>query len=234
MSTNEIALGFTKVKEVREAVKQKLHLIRDVKDTIRHTYMAYVEKESVDFFGLDSFLFQNKLIELEEDCVTKIHRYIDNRMYGDYYKLFGMIRDFLEAHLNADVFHNIEEFGNTRAPERPVYKDLDKFKVYDFDVVNEVHADIISVIEHMQSLHQDGERRIEETRQKLNYGMNIENYVINQEHLNESIRMKMALFVNYLSTYHTYHHRMMARFHERIDLFYRQIVEHRIQEASEL
>lgn len=232
MSTNEIALGFVKVKEVREVVKQKLHAIRDVKDAIRHTYMAYVEKESADCFGLDSFLFQNRLIELEEDGIGKIHCYIDNRMYGDYFKLFGMIHDFLKANLGANEFKNIKELAHSQ--QYPVYKDLDKFKVYDFDMVNQIHADIISVIEHMQAHHQAGARRIEESRQNLSYGMNIDNYVINQEHLNEHIQMKTRLFVKYLSTYHTYHHRMMTRFHERIDLFYRQIDEHMIEEASEL
>jgi hypothetical protein len=232
MTTNEIAIGFVKVKEARETVKQKLHAIRDVKDTIRHTYVAYVEKEKVDCFGLDSFLFQNKLIELEEIGIDKIHRYIDNRMYGDYFKLFGMIRDFLKANMGENEFKNVKEFAH--AHQYPVYKDLDKFKVYDFDMVNQIHADIISVVEQMQAHHQEGERRIEESRQKLNYGINIDNYVTNQEHMNEHIQMKTKLYIKYLSTYHAYHHRMLMRFHERIDMFYRQIDEHMVEEASEL
>ena len=232
MSTNEIALGFVKVKEVREIVKQKLHSIRDVKDTIRHIYMAYVEKETTDFFGLDSFLFQNKLIELEEECVGKVYCYIDNRMYGDYFKLFGMIRDFLKGNLGENEFKTFKEFDHER--QYPVYKDLDKFKVYHFDLVNQIHADIISIIEQMQAIHKEGERRIEENRQKLNYGMNIDNYIINQEHMNENIQMKTKLYIKYLSTYHTYHHRIMTRFNERIELFFRQINEHAFEDASEL
>lgn len=231
MGTNEIDKGFAKVKEVRATIKQTLQLIRDVKENIRHTYMTCVERETADRFGLDSFHFQNKLIELEEECAGKVHHYIDNRMYGDYYKLFGMIRDFLEAHMKAADFQNIKEFHQQ---PYPVYKDLDKFKVYDFDVVNNIHADIISVLEQMSVLHQEGERRIEESRQKLQYGMNIDNYVINQEHMNEIVRMKTRLFVSYLSTYHAYHHKMMIRFLERITLLHRQINEHVVEEASEL
>lgn len=78
-------------------------------------------------------------------------------MYGDYYKVFGMIRDILKVNLSVTEFQNIKDFACKQ--QYPVYKDLDN-KVYDYDMLNHIHADIISVIEHIQAHHQEGKRHI--------------------------------------------------------------------------
>lgn len=231
MATDDIETGFIKVKDIRETVKHKMSLIRDVSTTIQRTYIGYINTERIDFFGLDSLLFQNKLIELEEECLNKVYCYIDNRMYGDYYKLFGLIQEFLQNHLNSGDL--VKEFEGIFS-EYPIYKDLDKFKIYEFDVVNQIHSNIVSVIEKMEVLHQDSGHRVKGSRRNLECGMNIDNYVIHQEHMNENILAKTILFKKYLSTYHNYHFKMMSQFHERIDLFYQQINEHIHEDGSEL
>ena len=39
---------------------------------------------------MDSLHFQNKLIEMQYESITNQYKFIDNRMYCDYYKLFGL------------------------------------------------------------------------------------------------------------------------------------------------
>jgi hypothetical protein len=223
IKNNEIHEGFVQVKDIRERIKTKMDNIRSVETIIRQTYIACIEKENADFFGLDSVHFQNKLINLESEGISRVYAYIDNRIYGDYYKLFTMMKDFLKESLEVAQFRKIKEYHHQ---QYPVYKDLEKFKVYEFDIVNNIHHDIVSVIGQMHSVYRENDAHINENKKKLYSGMNIDNYIINHQHLNDKIQMTTQLYSNYLSVYHEYHRDMLANFLEKIDLFYNQINKH--------
>ena len=45
--------------------------------------------------GLDSFYFQNKLIQMEYENMKSIFNFIDNRVYCEYYKLLRMLYEFV-------------------------------------------------------------------------------------------------------------------------------------------
>ena len=91
-----INITFEKIKEIRLKIKNKINKIETIKDQIKTNYIKYISKEKKDFFGLDSFHFQNKVLELENENMLNLYHFIDNRIYGDYYKLFIMIEKFLK------------------------------------------------------------------------------------------------------------------------------------------
>ena len=141
---DSIKTQFDQIKEVRLKIKQSIAKIDDIKDSIKENYKQYITRETQYYFGLDSFHFQNKAIELEHANVLELYHFIDNRIYGDYYKLFSMIVTELKTHLQESQLDNVKEIKHLQ--NYPIYKDLEPFKKYDFDLINQIHQDIIVVL----------------------------------------------------------------------------------------
>ena len=221
---DKIKSKFDELKETRLEIKQGINKINEIKDSVKKNYMQYIEKEKQNYFGLDSFHFQNKAIELEHTNMLHLYHFIDNRIYGDYYKLFHMIEKSLRSQLNEAQLHKIKELYHLK--QYPVYKDLEPFKIYDFDLINQIHQDIILVLENVKELFQENRINIEDHKKHLDLGMNIDNYVINQEYMNHHLHMSNQLHENYLNVFHKYHAEWLMKYHEKIQLFHKQIQHH--------
>ena len=226
----EIDNGFETIIKIRSKIKKRIENIEKIKNSIKQNYIECIEKESKNYFGLDSVHFQNKLIELEYGNMLKLYSYIDNRIYGDYYKLFFMMNDYLQEKLLQEQYITIKEFKRKRA--YPVYKDLDSFKSYDFDIINNIHQDVIHIIKKVYEIYEENETKINARQESLYYGINIDNYIINQKHLNEALLMTNNLHRNYICVYHKLHNDILQNFFEKIELFFRQINNHTIKEES--
>ena len=214
--TENIKIKFTKIKSMRNHIKDKFSHIQKIKSQIRNNYINYMNKESNDFFGLDSFHFQNKVLELEFSNMTKLYQFIDNRIYGDYYKLFVDIEIFLKKTLKDKQYDKIKELKNIE--KYPIYKDLDKFTCYDFDTINNIHQDIIVIISCIKEIYNENENVIKEDMKQLNTGINIDNYIINNQYKNAVILTTNMKFENYLQVYHKYHYDLLHKFFEKLSL----------------
>ena len=85
------------IKAIRVEIKDIYEKLTNKKNDIYRNYIDYIEKNKKNnFFGMDSLHFQNKLIEIQYECITKQYHFIDNRIYCDYYKLFGLVTQFLK------------------------------------------------------------------------------------------------------------------------------------------
>ena len=62
---DDIDSGFDEIIEYRITIKKNIEDIEHIKETIKQNYVECIEKETKNFFGLDSVHFQNKVIELE-------------------------------------------------------------------------------------------------------------------------------------------------------------------------
>ena len=226
----EIDNGFENIIKIRSAIKKRIEDIEKIKHVIKQNYIECIEKESKNYFGLDSVHFQNKLIELEYGNMLKLYNYIDNRIYGDYYKLFFMMNDYLQEKLLPEQYGTIKEFQKKRS--YPVYKDLDNFKTYDFDIINNIHQDVIHIIKKVYEIHEDNQGKINTRQESLYYGINLDNYIINQQHLNQELFMTNNLHRNYICVYHKHHNTILHNFLEKIDLFFSQINNHTIKDDS--
>ena len=61
-----INITFGKIKEIRLRIKNKINKIQKIKKEIKDNYIKYIGSEKKDFFGLDSFHFQNKVMEFHK------------------------------------------------------------------------------------------------------------------------------------------------------------------------
>ena len=219
--TENIKIKFTKIKQTRNKIKDKFINIQKVQNDIKDNYVNYVKKEQDDFFGLDSFHFQNKVLTLEFNNMMKLYQFIDNRIYGDYYKLFTQIEVFLKKHLKSKQYEKIKELKNI--DKYPTYKDLEVYKTYDFDTINNIHQDIIVIIACVKDVYKDNEKFIKDDMKKLSLGLNIDNYIINSQYKNMVLLTTNNKFENYLQVYHKYHFELLYKFHEKLSLCYQHI-----------
>ena len=219
--TENIKIKFTKIKQTRNKIKEKFVSIQKVQNDIKDNYVNYVKKEQDDFFGLDSFHFQNKVLTLEFNNMMKLYQFIDNRIYGDYYKLFTQIEIFLKKHLKSKQYEKIKELKNI--DKYPTYKDLEVYKTYDFDTINNIHQDIIVIIACVKDIYKDNEKFIKDDMKKLSLGLNIDNYIINSQYKNMVLLTTNNKFENYLQVYHKYHFELLYKFHEKLSLCYQHI-----------
>ena len=81
--TENIKIKFTKIKQTRNKIKDKFVNIQKVQNDIKDNYVNYVKKEQDDFFGLDSFHFQNKVLTLEFNNMMKLYQNIIGQKYLD-------------------------------------------------------------------------------------------------------------------------------------------------------
>ena len=85
------------IQTVFDILDGKLGVLKGIFDEIMKTHG---HKDFV--FGIDSFHFQNKLIETDYNNLTTIYRHIDNRIYCEYYNLYLMVPNY-------DQYHAVEE-----------------------------------------------------------------------------------------------------------------------------
>ena len=97
----------------------------------------------------------------------------------------------------------------------PTYKDLEVYKTYDFDTINNIHQDIIVIIACVKDIYKDNEKFIKDDMKKLSLGLNIDNYIINSQYKNMVLLTTNNKFENYLQVYHKYHFELLYKFHEK-------------------
>ena len=87
---NNISLIRSKIINVFESLKNK-------SDKLKTIYSDFIKNSNsyLFVFGLDSFHFQSKLIDLEYDDMKRIFLFVNNRMYCEYFKLYKIICSYV-------------------------------------------------------------------------------------------------------------------------------------------
>ena len=55
-------------------------------------------------------------------------------------------------------------------------------------------------------------------KKQLNYGINIDNYIISHEFINNNLNSTNNLYESYLNVYHKYHSKLLTNYFEKINL----------------
>jgi hypothetical protein len=141
-----IETKFEEIKTIRVFIKNTFKLLTEKHVEIKSQYKTYIDANRKCEY-LDAFYFQIKLLDYDYDTTNKLYNYIDNRIYCDYYKLFIIIYSFFKLNFKNEKSEMI--LKNTKYP---IYKDLEPYKIYDFDMINDIHQDIIRLIEYINKI----------------------------------------------------------------------------------
>ena len=219
MSTIELKDEFNDIKNLRDTIIYLLDSLNNKIDTLKNIYQELLEKNKSNSFGLDSLHFQTKIINLECDHKDLLFKIVDNRIYGDYYKLYQNIVNYVMKNIEDKKIINLCE----NAKNYKVYKDLDLEREYDFNDTTEIHKDIIQIVESLQNELLIRERDLKTEDKKRKSGLNIDNLINSYNYNNNMLKQQIELYIEYIKVFHKFHIKYLHRFNLKAKLFYGQI-----------
>jgi hypothetical protein len=178
---------------VFEKISSKMDSLKQLyKDMIKSK--AATEESSI--FGIDAFLFQHKLIEIEYDNIVAVFKTIDNRIYCEHHKLYKMVQDYMKKE-----FSSFDATQQMLSKNFPVYKQLDTMKEYDISYTTEMHSIIVKTIIDMSSYLEKREMELTENKKQIEKGIKIDNLIHIQNYHNAIVKSNIDMFSQYLHTF---------------------------------
>lgn len=187
----------------------------DKLDLIYNDYLKEINDKIVYTVSLDTFNFQTKLINTEYNNNMNILNIFLNRMYGDYYKLYKKIVEYV----NTEIPRH-EKINNSNYP---IYKDLDLSKKYSFDIIQKIFIDILSILNENNNYIIQENDNIKEIQKKQDNGLNINNFLNEKKFSLIIIEQKINLYYEILKGYLLFQNKFLKRFYFKLKIIYTQI-----------
>jgi hypothetical protein len=222
METRLIKLkgDFNNIIAIRTNVKNVFDILQVRIVKLHQIYYEFIKnnKNEMFVFGLDSFHFQSKLIDIEYDDMKRLFLAINNRMYCEYFKLHKIIVDYISKNINDRKVVELIKINNY-----PTYKDLEPFKEYKFELILDVHENILNLLGVIISILNNKENELSIHKTKQNIGLNIDNFITTFNFNINVMREKIVMFITYIEFFHKMHTKYLKRFSNKIQLIYTHI-----------
>ena len=202
----------TNVKGIFDILQSKISKLKGL-----HAEFIKTSKTQMFIFGLDSFHFQSKLIDMEHDDMKRLFLAISNRMYCEYFKLYKIITEYIISNKNDKTLLNV------KMNNYPVYKDLEPYKEYDFDIIQDIHENILNLVGVLISTLNNKENEFLLHKNKQSIGLNIDNFITTFNYSINVMKEKIIMFITYIEFFHKLHTKYLKRFSNRIQLMYSHI-----------
>lgn len=210
--SQQLQQHFNSIKELINQVMICFNALEVKQQRLKTTTIDFVSnnKHNLFIFGLDSFQFQSKLIDYEYNDMKKYYFALNNRMYCEYYKLYKLILNYVEETIGSNKNIVVNKF--------PIYKDLEPFKQYDFEIIVELHKTILILLNDLNDhiLEKDSQLKTFMLKQKA--GLNINNFVNTYDFDIMVIKQKQTLYLSYLEFFHNIHTKHFKRFSKKMKL----------------
>lgn len=211
--------NFNDIKNLRESSLNLMKSLGDKIDTLSVIYSELIKNNTDESeTGLDSLHFQMKLIKTELENNQGTFKIIDNRIYGDYYKLFKNLIKFLCENIKNKNL--ISQFENK---DYKVYKDLNSVQNYEFTNTTEIYNDIVQIIDLLQTELTEREHKLAMQKIKRDSGLNIHTLTSKVSYNNNYLKNHITLFTENIETFNSFHKKYLIRFLLKTKLFYGQI-----------
>ena len=98
---NKVKQHFNKIKDIRIAVVNIFNTLEVKITKLKGLTNDFIKNNQNEFFvfGLDSFMFQSKMIDFEYTDMQKYFLALNNRMYCEYYKLYKLVSEYIEQNV---------------------------------------------------------------------------------------------------------------------------------------
>jgi hypothetical protein len=211
---------FNNLINIRNNVKNIFEILQLRIDKLKLLYSEFIQnnKNQVFVFGLDSFHFQSKLIDIEYDDIKRLFMAIGNRMYCEYFKLNKITIEYILNNIKDKKTIEIIKINNY-----PIYKDLEPFKEYKFETLMEIHENILKMLTILVSELNNKENELTIHKSKQHIGLNIDNFVTTFNYNNNVMRERIIMFITYIEFFHKLHTKYLKRFSKKIQLIYTDI-----------
>jgi len=213
----QLKLNFKEIGNIRIYIIKIFDILKIKIVKLKTLYKEFIDnnKNKLFIFGLDSFHFQNKIIDFEYDEMKKIFLCINNRMYCEYFKLYKIIVEYINENINDKKILDMIKLNNF-----PVYKDLEPFKEYNYEYILNIHENILIMISLIDDNINLKENELLLHKSKKNIGLNIDNFITTFNYDIITIKEKINLFISYIEFFHKLHHKYLKRFTNKIKLMF--------------
>ena len=207
--------NFNNISVIRNNVRDIFDFLQLRINKLKFFYSEFIKNNKTELFifGLDSFHFQSRLIDIEYEGMYKIFRSINNRMYCEYFKLYKIIVSYIKDTINDKKLLEFIKVNNF-----PVYKDLEPEKEYKFEIIIEIHEHILILITSIIGNLTSKENEYKLYVDKNQIGLNIDNFVNTYSFDVIMMREKLKLFLTYIEFFHKLHTKYLQRFSNKIQL----------------
>jgi hypothetical protein len=224
--------NFNNIITIRNSVKNIFDILLVKIGKLKGFYAELIKdrKSEMFVFGLDSFYFQNKLIDIEYDDMKRLFLSINNRMYCEYFKLHKIIIDYISKNIIDKKILEMIKVNNY-----PIYKDLEPFKEYNIEIILDIHESILNLLSVLISTLNNKENELEIHKSKQNIGLNIDNFITTFSFNITVLREKIILFITYIEFFHKMHTKYLKRFNNKIQLMHTHIMNDiKLEESIEM
>jgi hypothetical protein len=218
---NELKINFTKILDLKNENVKTFGILEAKICKLKEFYSEFVKnnKNNLFIFGLDSFHFQGKLIDIEYEDIQRLYSAITNRIYCEYFKLYKIIVQYILDNITEQKIIDLVYVNNSY----PIYKDLEPFKKYDFEIIQSLHEFIIILLNSINGFFMNKEHDLKTYQIKNNIGLNIDNFVNTFQFNNVMLREQLILFISYIEFFHKLHLKYLTRFTTKTHIFFSQI-----------
>jgi hypothetical protein len=217
---NKLKYNFKNIIEIRNSIDSIFEVLQTRINKLKIFYDDFMKdtKEKLFVFGLDSFHFQGKLNDIEYGDMKRMFLSINNRMYCEYFKLYKIIVEYISENIkDKKIIDLIKE------DEYPIYKDLEPFKEYNFEIILSIHENILILIGAMLSFVNTKENELSIHKSKNKLGLNIDNFISSFHYEIIIVNEKISMFIAYIEFFHKLHSKNLGNFLEKINLMNAQI-----------
>ena len=167
INLEQLKKKFLTIKDIRVKVTSVFNILERHLLNLKKLYAEFVEnnRQHLFVFGLDSFQFQSKLIDIEYEDMKRLFLAINNRMYCEYYKLYKIIAEYVKENIPDKKTLDLIKITNNF----PVYKDLEPYKQYNFEMIQEIHENIVLLLYEINEFIINKENELQLHKKKTGY-----------------------------------------------------------------
>jgi len=215
-STAGIRTSFDATLALRQDIQSVLGSLGSKIESLKKTYaeLLRTHQHASSLFGIDSFYFQNTLLETEHENMTGIFKRIDNRFYCDYYTLHKLIHDYIKNEMKDP------DLVKKTSPTKifPVYKSLEPTRSYSIQHVIDLQAGILSALTELENHLVTRETVLVSDAKQSDLGINIDNLVLSQQYANLLLRERIKMYLSNVERFNCHHMKYFTRLYLKLKL----------------
>jgi hypothetical protein len=212
---------FEQILELMKSIKKLSIKTKKSIGKINDLYIGLTEKtqDPVELFGLDFFNFQYEIYCKQYDNQLTLMNFLNNRIYGDYYKLYRLILMYVKNSISSDSLKAIVE-SNSNLPK---YDKLDDKVVYPEEVLKTINTFVLNVLEQIFTFYREKMTSMNSKVKLSKKGFCIGNFVTTVKHKNEMIKHQVELYEGYVKFFNENHIKQLIQIKERLQKIFDEI-----------
>ena len=185
---------FDKLIEIRINLDEHIATLETTLSGMKNKYKVFAQNNSkkIYLYSLDSFYFQYKILSVEHEHYKRILALINNRMYGDYYKLCVIIINQCKES-NLCITISMDDIV--------AYNDLDPMFDYTIDDAKFIFGKITDVMAQLRGLCKSNNDVILSNNSNNEVGFSIAAFFTALKYENIALKEQIGMYVEFINFY---------------------------------